>query len=285
MKTISKILLLIVAFSITTFTAFAEDTKVGHFFRVKSNIYHQFQECDAKGNTEEFTTKVLPATSKFTIVDKLTGGDYIIKFWEWENIRNMRSPTDRKTIVTNTYLAPVLQNTTDKAESFNFRVKDGNWDIRYFRITAVELELYAEELQSWLMATGGIATMPFKYRWKNDFSKDLTLSNLGGIIHRFPNNVNLSALLGIGISSVTLDSANTEGEIRKAADFAALTISFGLVVEFQRLQIGVFTGWDHLTASSRNNWIYQGKNWIAVGIGFALFSESNSRSEEGKNNN
>ncbi len=285
---------IIVILLLSAIKAQSQDTKIGHFFKIKPAVIHTFQECDLAGNTPAgYNPKLIPATSKFTIVNKTATGEYIVRFWSWRFITNVAPTALQIANIVPAYIAPGLTTAAglssasdqDKAESYNYVVINGAWDFRYFKLTEAELELYAVELQSRWLATAGTATMPFKWRHTGgeDFSKDLAISNLGGVKYKINDNWSVSALLGLGISSVKLDSANTKGTIKENSDFAAFTISTGVVIEFKRLQFGVFTGWDNLSTSSRNNWIYQGRNWLGFGIGFSLYSESEAPSAEKSN--
>jgi hypothetical protein len=55
------------------------------------------------------------------------------------------------------------------------------------------------------------------------------------------------------------------------------------VLQWQKLQFGVFTGWDWLSKSNVDNWRYQAKSWLALGIGFSIFSKENASKQEEKN--
>lgn len=118
--------------------------------------------------------------------------------------------------------------------------------------------------------------LPFKLRPQYGvFSKDLTLSGMGGLKHNIRRNqdASISAVIGVGISSITVDSISTRGEFRSTAEQAAITISTGLVTKWRHLQFGAFIGWDHLSQAERLGWKHQGAPWVGLGIGLAVFTE------------
>ena len=140
--------------------------------------------------------------------------------------------------------------------------------------------------------TGGVVLLPIKIRPKTpnsitgqnggfDFSKDITLGLSIGhkqrVSVRKPYFLNLLFCTGIG--SIGLDSFNTEGTITSSEDVPAWTIATGFVMDYKAIQFGAFVGWDHLSSKNRNNWIYQGKIWYSIGIGYSLFSVSSAPSK------
>ncbi len=205
------------------------------------------------------TVTLVPGNSKFTIVS-FTNTDYIIQFW--------------------------LFGDATKAALYNFTAVAAPNNLRYFIIPKTDLVFYAIKIVNKCSATYGAAVLPFKYRpqFGGDFSKDVALSNLGGI--RFSTRTGRlsgSFVIGIGISSVTLDSLNTNGGVLDASEKAAISFPVGLVVQFERLQIGLFTGWDRISRSDVHGWTYQAKPWFALGIGFSIFSDESAPTKAGSN--
>jgi hypothetical protein len=46
------------------------------------------------------------------------------------------------------------------------------------------------------------------------------------------------------------------------------------IYKYQKVQAGIFIGWDRIGKLNQREfkWQYQGKSWISVGFGFAIFS-------------
>ncbi|MFT5384555.1 MAG: hypothetical protein ACI81W_001956 [Saprospiraceae bacterium] len=56
----------------------------------------------------------------------------------------------------------------------------------------------------------------------------------------------------------------------------ALSFTLGGVFEFSKAQFGVYVGWDYISGSNKDIWIYQGKPWFSIGVGTSLFNSSSS---------
>ncbi len=256
----------------------------GSLGQVESSIPRNYQlmattllnQCNATASTEGYDMVSIPGGSRFTIVnryivvkqenDKTKKEEtfYVIRFWHWNG-----------------------KDSTEKNNNFYFDL-DSNKAI-YFRLTPEDLAFYAVEyVRRWTPVAGTLA-YPFKIRpqGKLTFSKDVALTGLGGIRRNFGASgiQSLSFTIGIGLSSVTLDSLNTSGSILKTSERASITIPFSCIYQWEKLQIGLTCGFDFLSAESNDNWIYHGKPWIALGVGFAIFSsESTEIKDDSKKN-
>jgi hypothetical protein len=124
--------------------------------------------------------------------------------------------------------------------------------------------------------TAGTVIIPFKLRvQKFDFSKDVTLGPAIAVRFRIscykPHYVSLMG--GVGITSVTLDRNTTDGIVEEGTEVPALTPSIGLVFELNNtVQTGLFCGWDYVSHNEQFNFIYHGKTWISIGLGYTLIS-------------
>ena len=137
----------------------------------------------------------------------------------------------------------------------------------------------------------GIINYPFKYRFQKGM-KDFSGSfNVGAAIsytlrHDSTAKWNFSGVLGVGISSITLDKASVKSgsdTISSTNGLTALTLSLGFMAQYDKVQIGLFYGWDRI--SNLNNqtygWNYQGKPWVSLGLGYSIFT-TNSSSQQTK---
>lgn len=140
-------------------------------------------------------------------------------------------------------------------------------------------------------------TVPIKIRF-GDGSRESDLVDENGQRRRFSNfegNVNIGATAGIrlrldlkgrsflsligglslGSTKVTEDTADVKNEI------AAATLSpfSGILFEYDDFQVGTFLGWDHLDGVTGRTWVYQGKPWLGVGLGYKIFSGKKSNSD------
>ena len=154
---------------------------------------------------------------------------------------------------------------------------------RYFKVSNVVIDSSATYYTriGGSLATG-VLNYPFKFRpqaGKSDFSGAF---NIGAALgYRWPHKSYREftwLLLGsYGISTISLDSSTVRQNgagLTTANDFTALSMSAGLMVEYNKVQAGVFVGVDNLSRGTHREyeWIYQGKPWISIGFGYSIFS-------------
>jgi hypothetical protein len=166
---------------------------------------------------------------------------------------------------------------------------------RYFLVKMKVFKKYAIRVPPTVFTKGalgfGILNYPFKFRIQphiNDFAGSF---NVGAAVsytykHDSLKKWRYSHVVGIGISSITLDKAavNTDtGAISSTNSLTALTLSYGFMVQYDKVQLGLFIGWDRISNlnNSTYGWKYQGNPWISLGIGYSIFS-TNSSSTQGK---
>jgi hypothetical protein len=141
---------------------------------------------------------------------------------------------------------------------------------------------------SWDLAAG-VLLLPIKMRLGGggrafDFSKDVTLGTVAGPRWRLDSERELfiSALVGAGLTAVTLDSASTGGVIRGSTDRAAVTLTAGTMLEINRFQLGIMVGSDRISNPNQSDWRYHGKPWLAVGLGYTLLSAPPKAADRGQ---
>ena len=249
-------------------------------------VEKSLEVCDGKGKALAGITgfRTAQAGARFSISDSLTD-HYIIRFWKWTS--------DEEEGYQQTVKQADAQLLTDQARVARSRSRTNTLrtDLAtgtelFFKLEKKDLEPYAVPLFARFSPLVGASVLPFKLRPETgEFTKDLTLSGMGGfrIRPRRKDSFSVGALLGVGITSVSLDSLNTEGRVLEPSDRSAITLSTGLVVQWERLQVGLFMGWDHLNKSDRRLWVHQGAHWLALGIGVSIFSEDKEVTNEQNN--
>lgn len=180
----------------------------------------------------------------------------------------------------------VIRFLINSRKSKKKRLDFSNDDIeyyKYFRITKAQLDYKAipSNTQKYAFTLGSVIT-PLKLRFTPfDFSKDFSIGSTFGIKYTKSDYapVSFSGLLGIGVSSVTLDSFSTVGKTKSKQETLAFTPSLGLMLEFGNAQIGVFTGIDMLSNTNPlfDNYIYKNKPWISVGFGYSIFTANSGK--------
>lgn len=288
----NKIYLFLYTAMLVLFTnALIAQDQIGHVYQFR--VPRSLQECNITGNTAGFIVKTIPDKSKFTVIGVDAANNYIIRFWNWDNptlvtpAAGVVNPAPQNKTIT-TLIANA--SNIDFYYTYNVYYNGTSFEQRFFLVPSGELTVYCEAIEARYSPAFGAVTLPFKWRTNNgDFNKDVTLSAMGGLRRHgipFTKNLGLSTywntVFGVGFTSVQLDSTNTKGTITKASDFSALTLSIGEVVEFKKLQFGIFIGWDNLSKSSLNNWDSQGKMWVGFGLGYSIFSASEDAKEDKK---
>lgn len=230
------------------------------------------EECDMTG-TGNNTLKLVPSNLKFTIITSV-GDYYVLLFGNLKNeVTNSLNYTRSLGLANPTRNQRKVRRLYQLSEDILVNHASGNR--RFFLMRKTMLDSVASIIIKRFLPAYGSAILPFKFRSQTgDFKKDLAISGLGGMkISSTRGYFSFALVSGIGVSSVSVDSLNTFGVVKKTEERAAITIPLGVVIEWRKLQIGIFTGWDWLAKSSTDNWRYQGKHWLAMGIGFSIFSE------------
>lgn len=134
----------------------------------------------------------------------------------------------------------------------------------------------------------GLLTLPFKGRPQGDFSFDTEFNlntTLSVRFHEFKKTKTYWNLqLGAGIGTVSLNSSNSAGIGEKESqDVALLSLSTGIMLQYRKVQTGIYIGVDHINNQKKYQWESNGNIWFGFGIGFNVFKIS--LGEDDKNSN
>jgi hypothetical protein len=211
--------------------------------------------CELNGQKSDSVPVVAPAAARFVIVD-LRPDVAVIRL---VILQPKRLPFQRLTVAER---EDVLQ-------------------YRYFLISRAQLDFKARPvLASRVSFSIGNMVNTAKFRGRPfELSKEISLGPSAGL--RFPlrasgGNDYFVFSLTFGFSTITLDSFVTQGALGSAAreEVFAFSPGLGLVYAFGSAQLGLFTGFDILPGRSAaaREWIYQKQPWLAIGIGFSIYS-------------
>ncbi len=169
-------------------------------------------------------------------------------------------------------------------------------DQRYFTVELTEIDSLASKVLPTKVGGAlafGIINFPFKYRTKKNSNDFTGAFNFGAALgyklpHRTYHNFTYSLLSGYSISNVVLDSASTgknQSKLASTNNFTAFSFSLGFLVEYQKVQAGVFIGWDQINRINQNQfeWQYQGKPWLSVGFGYSIFAPQTTKADSKSN--
>jgi hypothetical protein len=136
-------------------------------------------------------------------------------------------------------------------------------------------------------------TIPIKYRFKGRTKvvrKDVTAS-VSGVLHggitwgwtsfthrqgtvNESNDWNLTLGPVLGVSVVNLNKTNTFGNVfvdSETANKGLVSTGLGFTFTFNKFGGGLFYGWDYAIGEFSDNWFYNKRPWLGLGVGFSLF--------------
>ncbi len=156
----------------------------------------------------------------------------------------------------------------------------------YFRVPEAYIQNHAQQYQrNGTSLAVGVINFPVKFRPqkdKTDFSGGFNLGAAIGIKfrHYTYQKFNWSILSAYSISNINLDSVSVNqngADLNRTNNFSAFTFSLGLMTEYQKIQAGLFIGWDFLGRINQEqyDWHYNAKPWFSIGFGYAIFSSEN----------
>lgn len=230
------------------------------------NVGAPVAKCEFNGSDISKTFVVAPEGAKFRYLQTATDEKYVVIQFLWWN-----------DTTTNYRLFNV-----DGGARKTFCVERGTFE-RFSQ------KIYENGRSSYEL-TAGALILPVKMRFGGadrsfDFSKDITISTTGGFRWRVSETREnyFSALIGVGLSSVDLNPDNTKKIIDKSTDRAALTWIAGGMWDIDKFQFGAFVGQDRISQPNQGDWVYQGKTWLAVGLGYSLFGATSKKEDTSTN--
>lgn len=229
---------------------------------VEAAIY----ECDILGNRVAPTTLYeAPAHAVFSKIGETGDNFVIIRFWKWKDVN-----PDKQ----------LLLNYTDSTQQ----------NRKYFLISQADFTAKAiMRYPTHASFSAGTIVVPVKARFDQfDFSTDTHLGPSVGARFRlspYTNSNFFNVLTTFGVSTIGLDSLSTQGAVAQPTDRPAITFTLGGVFQFSNAQVGFFLGWDYISRNTTEKWIYQGKPWISIGLGYAIMSQDAGQQpgSEGRN--
>ncbi|WP_405296824.1 hypothetical protein [Algibacter sp. Ld11] len=214
---------------------------------------------------------------------KLTTYNKVLKF---ENIIGTNKDTVR-------FLAPNILFRVNKVLNDSIQLKALNftnneekkklYNDKIYYIDKNDFERSYEEYVPEDKLSVGLLTLPFKARPQDDFSFDTEFNLSTTLNYNFHKiyNAKLNAQIGAGIGSVNLNSSNASGITDdKAQDVATLNFFGGLMLEYKKVQAGIYVGVDQINNQSEYKWNSNGNLWFGFGIGFNVFKISLGEEDE-----
>ncbi|MDN3579287.1 hypothetical protein [Mucilaginibacter flavus] len=253
----------------------------GKTFIFDANL--RITECDATGIATTNTVIAYQGSRFFVVkVDPKTG-DLTIKFLVW---------TLPKIGATDTgFIRKHYEVQLNNRRTYNFKsepeslVAPGSRpksDIKYFILTQRDKATSVSEYtkgQNWSVNFGTF-TAPFKFRptksvWKDNVSFGTTVSAQ----YKLSKDWSVGGVLGFSLSSVSLDSASTNGYTKTSTDRPAYSPSLSGLISYKNINFTLGGGidWINRPTPLERSWIFHGKPWIGLGIGVNLFTNKEAQ--------
>jgi hypothetical protein len=171
----------------------------------------------------------------------------------------------------------LINSKKNKRKKLDFSDDDVEY-YKYFKITKAQLDYKTipANTQKFSFTLGSVIT-PLKLRLKPfDFAKDFSIGSTFGVKYLKSDlaPISFSGLIGLGVSSVSLDSFSTRGATKSRQETLAFSPSIGVMLEFGSAQIGLFTGIDMLSSANPifDSYIYKNQPWISIGLGYSIYT-------------
>lgn len=159
---------------------------------------------------------------------------------------------------------------------------------KYFRVKKelITTQATLDEMVGGSLAFG-VINFPFKFRLQDegDFSGAFNLGAAVGykLPHKYSGKFNVSFLLASSLSLVNADEttvSSNEADLESFNNqFSAVSVSGGLMLEYGKVQAGVFVGLDYVRKAVQEHfdWRYHGKPWVSFALGISIFSTEKVR--------
>jgi len=233
--------------------------------------------CDAYGKQiEPADTQDINSDFEFYI-ERITNNsnhDIVISFVRWNEPEG-------------TNLTGIAKQTQDELKDLNQRLRKSSTSIvkKYFLISAFEFQQSCQKIEGKVKFSVGTATTLIKYRpgsskKSGDIGNDINIGLLVGPRIAQGKNAAHYFLFGANFGSVTLTPKTTNSAVQSETNVAAITPTVGYVFQYDKVQIGLFSGVDILSGEAYRQWIYRGRPWIGLGIGFSIFQSKSTSGTE-----
>lgn len=241
---------------------------------VKFNKHDENLQLERIAPPTPFTSMVnIKAGVKFQVVFQ-TATDYIIKLWNYRSTAK-EAPVQHA----NNNIDPQVN---DMNSTYN--IGEDSTQIYYIMPIAKLNNYSAPLLEKWAV-TGGVFTVPFKYRPQDGtFEPAFNVSGGAGVKLNF-NNRDIKGITffgAIGASTIALTRFNSilpDGVTNLTT--AGITPSISVIYQWKKLQLGIPCGFDFIFDNRTYKYKNQGKPWFAVSIGIGIFTDDKQASQAG----
>lgn len=268
-----KHLLFLLSILFGTNVVFSQDTEVYYFKSATAVVEYDII-------ADQATTDIYVAQKNFRFnVDRATLTGYVITFIKWDESGEDNQEKNQR------FYQEASQRTLKVTGT---QVLEGQQ--KYFYISKQDFAeftgVYVDNNPKYSFVTGALI-VPIKIRPGSepdketgervrpfDFTSDFNIGISAGLRMRLEKqgDHHLNIIGGISITSVAVEEQTTQDFLDAKTNAAAITINAGLIYEYKDFQAGFIMGWDRLSRELGDSWVYQGKPWFGLGIGYNIFN-------------
>lgn len=151
-----------------------------------------------------------------------------------------------------------------------------------YQLSKSDFERLTKSYYDRLEWRSGVYTVPFKLRLSDfDFDANVNLGvNIGAKIRwkrERKDGFALEPIFGFGLASIKLDEANSK--VETPTNISAFSTNFGLLIHINSdINLGLVVGHDFISShdQQKNDWKYNGKGWLGIGINIAFSKGTNN---------
>lgn len=284
------IILLLVCLILTPLFAQTNDNSKIGLYKWKEAVL--IKHCNIDGTEIPQPEVITKSGQMFRVLKIIEGSEVIIQILDYtESITSGKRRTYQPTA--DFFKYNFIGTTVDFDSLTEEQVISKNYGQRqaYFKVGITLIDQHATK-ESYITGSlaAGVINFPFKYRpqkGNSDFSGSFNFG--AGIGYTFKHKIyspyTHSIISGYSISNIVLDASNVkknQDKLETTNNFTAFSFSLGYLIQYQSVQAGIFIGWDRISKINHLefDWQYQGKTWISVGFGLAIFSSQKEKSNE-----
>ncbi|MEY8848619.1 hypothetical protein AB9K26_07375 [Psychroserpens sp. XS_ASV72] len=176
----------------------------------------------------------------------------------------------------------IRKDKKEKLKQSKGTLKSELYENKVYQISYKDLVSYGKIFVPKDKISVGLLTLPFKARPQEEFAFDteFNLNSTLNILFSGQKNVSWYYQFGAGVGSVNLNTSNARGlSDTEAQDVSILTFFNGVMIEYKKIQIGLYAGVDHINNQKNYDWNSNGNIWLGFGIGYNLFKLSSPDAE------
>jgi hypothetical protein len=291
MKKLSFLSLLLV-YSFVSICQSAQNTPdIGALYKFSGPM--KLSYCDENGEAiaHDPGRQSIPANSQFTI-QKIVKNGIIISFAKWnapddDAINQEKDLTKKNKFQRNKDLNQKLYSSNDQIKYFLIQTSDLQNAVKLQHAGTVSLVTGSTFIKfrpgSSTPVIGNSAALNNvgkEYYKSTDIANDFTLSLLASLkLSAAGSNSNIFWLFGANFSSIKVTPATTQNFLTAETNVGSLAPTVGFMYQVDKVQFGLLSGIDVLTGDVNRYWVYRGRPWFAIGIGFSIVSAYGSSSD------